>query len=116
MSGLSADRRIGKILDQVPRCAHQCCVSGMKSKLWKQLGIGLLASVVTFGTFAVWAYFAQRSLDARAIEEQAKLQELLDRRYPVKAGKPKARVAPAPLPAQDATPAAERPDGIKEKG
>lgn len=62
----------------------------MIRKILRRFGVGLLATVIVVGSFAVWAYFTQKKMDAKE-------QEVLDRRYPVKAGKPKAKTSPAPL-------------------
>jgi hypothetical protein len=73
----------------------------MALKILKKLGIGLFATVIVIGSFAVWAHFAQKELDAEEMVRLAKEQELLDRRYPVKAGKPKPKPTLAPLPVRD---------------
>lgn len=77
----------------------------MVLKILKKLGIGLFATIVVIGSFAVWAHFAQKELDAEEAIRLAKEQELLDRRYPVKAGKPKPKAELAPLPVRDVAPA-----------
>jgi hypothetical protein len=77
----------------------------MALKILRKIGIGLFATIIVIGSFAVWAHFAQRELDADEMARLAKEQELLDRRYPVKAGKPKPKPALAPLPVRDVAPA-----------
>ena len=79
----------------------------MALKILKKLGVGLLATVVVIGSFAVWAHFAQKELDAEEIARLAKEQEILDRRYPVKAGKPKPKATLAPLPMRGMAPAVQ---------
>ena len=69
----------------------------MFRKILKRLGVGLLATGLVVGSFAIWAYFTQRKIDARE-------QEILDRRYPVKAGKPKPKPTLAPLPVRELPP------------
>lgn len=81
----------------------------MTGKILRKIGVGLFATIIVIGSFAVWAHFAQRELDADEMERLAKEQELLDRRYPVKAGKPKPKPTLAPLPVRDVAPAASTP-------
>ena len=75
----------------------------MIRKILRRFGVGLLATVIVVGSFGVWAYFTQRKMDARE-------QEVLVRRYPVKAGKPKAKTLPAPLPVREAAGYGIRPE------
>ena len=79
------------------------CSFVMIRKILRRFGVGLLATVIVVGSFGVWAYFTQRKMDARE-------QEVLDRRYPVKAGKPKAKTLPAPLPVREAAGYGIRPE------
>lgn len=79
----------------------------MALKILKKLGIGLFATIIVIGSFAVWAHFAQKEIDADEAARLAKEQELLDRRYPVKAGKPKPKPTLAPLPMRNAVPVAQ---------
>lgn len=93
----------------------------MKSKIWKRFGVGLLATAIVVGSFAIWAHFTQKALDAEEVVRLAKEQELLDRRYPVKAGKPKVRMTPSPLPVRDEVsaspgPKVERATSIQLRG
>jgi hypothetical protein len=81
----------------------------MKSKILKRIGVGSLATAIVIGSFAVWAHFAQKGLDAAEFERLAKEQEILDRRYPVKAGKPKPKAILSQLPVRDAMPTAAPP-------
>lgn len=76
----------------------------MKSKFLKKVGFWLLATIIVAGSFAVWAHFARKEWDADELERLAKEQEFLDRRYPVKAGKPSPKPSLAPLPVRDGVP------------
>ncbi|WP_367874025.1 hypothetical protein [Luteolibacter sp. Populi] len=50
------------------------------------------------GSFAVWAHFARKGQAAKQVILDAKAQEELDKRYPVKGRRSKERVAPLPPP------------------
>ena len=57
----------------------------------------------------MWAHFARKGQAAKQVILDAKAQEELDKRYPVKGRRTKERVAPLPPPVLDPDALPERP-------
>ena len=71
--------------------------SRLLKKVRQQFGIGLLATAIVIGTIATWAYLDQRRMKAQG-------RVFYEKRYPVKAGKPKPKPTLSPLPLREALP------------
>ena len=51
----------------------------MFRKILKRLGVGLLATGLVVGSFAIWAFFTQRKIDAREQEMHVAAREARER-------------------------------------